>query len=269
MLRLITIKGGLTGSAVLEIGNRTTRIELRCRKLRQPQNARPFTVYLASETGVKKVKLDGCTGEAEAINAKAVLIADGEGRIIAQGANGLSEAALNDAKTAVRLQEKAPETHLKTESQSEKANSEATKNAAPAAVSGESVGPASPVTRSILDSARQLFDRRLPEAERKPAVGDTADHGRTAEQNPGPVGAEQPLRADNPFPRTLPGAVWHRREPGGTLYGVASVRGERRELVAVPVGGSAADGAQLRFLRRISGRDGRVYLIYIRRPTGN
>lgn len=230
IVRRISLKGSLRGSALLrEYGSKTT-VELSVRGALD--GARLFTV---GDGRIVMTPVSSNRLTVEQIGVCAAVIAR-NGSLLSGGFTGdcakdrkrlLDEIRIRSAETAPPAAGEAPPPEKKPEAK-----------------------PRAAVTGNILERAQRLFSmlEGLEAMERETAPSSDEKSGFTV--------------VPNPFPKTFPGSVWRKKEGDMRLFGTVPIGGTVREYVAVPIdlkGGTA----RIRNARPIIGRDGRRFLVEV------
>lgn len=265
MLKLLTLKGALTGSAVLDTAQSGTGFELRCRGgLKTLRQFGPINVYLVSDAGISKAECEGMRGRSELPWAGGLIIIGGDGKTVCAGSNGLSPKALENAKASIRLRTSADGNGIPKTAASGPDHGKKEKENPPPAPERADISAlrakraVSPVTERILDSAKILFAREAP-----PPAPENGNEERPADEKaPSPImKTADGTGVRNPFPRQLPGAEWRLAADGRTLEGTAVVRGARRKLTAFPCGAKPKPDPFAAWVTRMRGRGGRIYTV--------
>ena len=244
MLHLIHLHGAAAGSAILETTNNGTSFELR-RRVRRPAATfaedNGMRAYLITETEIAGAEIVNGRGTAPVRNARGIIIVDMEGRIVAEGANGLSRERIAYAKEQIGILVCSA--------------AAGTKQATQVPVPGSSAA------RAIVDSARRLFHGTAEDTGFETAV--TAVDGPESETGsrsvePGNTDKTETAAAD-PFPNIFPGGAWTRCSITGTLTGFFVLNGRTYRAAAVPFSrnGSGSHYSE----RTVRGADGRLYRV--------
>ena len=251
MLRILTLRGKVNGSAIINTTAGRTSLELRSRDGSAFRN--PAAVFFIADSGLCEATFSEPRWTADIGGTKGVLLVGSGGEVIASGSSGLSEKALDSAITAVRLLA----AERKNRPQQRMAQKPETERQVFAVISGTAVqtGPASTVTQSIIDAAKALFEGKSAPPEQIAGVEYPLENERQRMLK----SAGHANRAYNPFPHTFPDAVWERTDDPSVLRGRATVRGCMHELTAVPCGVRRYARRTSDF--RIRGNDGIVYRI--------
>ena len=275
MYVLTTLRGRLNGSASIRSAGCDTVFEIR-RRGGQGVPA-PAFAYLVSDAEYVLAETIGDCGRARITDARAILLTDARGRVLAEGCAGGERVRkrLEALKSGLARRENGPG---------------AGEREVP-----HGAGPLSQAARTIAREARELFAGAA-------AVGTGGKNsekpgkiGRGAEEQSvnAPVGVEKPAENDptgtkndpcgtasdpageenapagevrNPFPRSLPRSRWFRGRGTDTLTGLMRIDGTERALTAerLRTGGRFSErGAWL-----MRGADGAYYAVRARPQRG-
>lgn len=284
MIRLIALHGRLNGSVVLKSSGGKTEFMLKTRSPVQKGADGTLTAFLIAPSSggfriVKSEVINGA-GSAQIDGVRGIVISNGAA-ILAEGANGLSDTALEHAKVRLRLEfpfadkhsperDKAFERNVVDARQADEPGGNAkAPNAGEVpnteAIPAEAAG-VSPVTRRILSQAKALFGSgdadaflfdEAPPLEAKPPP---------AERNTEPYSPDSEA-VKNPFPALFPNSTWRKKADEPALLGKLKHRGRLYSVTALPREGRFPPNELAEFsnIRRAKAEDGTQYWLGIKR----
>lgn len=222
MFELIKLHGKMTGSVRLWSEHGNTRFEIKQRNAKAFAD-QAFEVYLLSAHAVSKAEFDGIEGSAQINSPKGIIILNENGELVSEGTNSLDSAAMNRARTEIRLRT------------SKEKIKQPVKN---------EPGTISEAARSILEQAKILFRGDITQPvvpSEKPRI----KPDRTA--------------IKNPFPNAFSASSWYVENETGCITGRVRINGRVRTLKAYPE--EKTNGPCRRRCRRLKSRDGKLYRI--------
>ena len=279
MIRLIALHGKLSGSAVLNSTGGRTEFTLKMRQNISGDSAGSLGAFLIAPDAngslrLVRAEIANGAGGANIDGVRGIFITGGNA-ILAEGASGMSETLLEQARVKLRLElsqnggaaEPQGAQRRGEVTAPSKPNGKAEELPKPEAAQSEQSPSVSPVTRRILSQAKALF-----------GAGDADtflfDGAPASEDKPPPSASPEvePYMPDseavkNPFPALFPNSSWRKKAGEAALSGKIKHRGRLYSVAAVPREGRFPPNELSPFsnIRRARAEDGKMYWLGIKR----